>query len=189
MALGQSVTLLKGHGWNDKRVTTSFLTGSYLEMPWAKVSLEATLGHVRSHYLFSVRKDMCFLLLPGFLLTSRADPSQNCLKKKKEKKDFIFIRLCSWSTESLLPQTQSVWAFNIFSPPPWSKHVQGHLPLFWRTWYTISSLELFEWKVAPSSMEEQPCEKFLSAKVFNSAAQITLSQIIFYYSPPSYLSS
>lgn len=29
---------------------------------------------------------MCFLLFPGFLLTSRADPSQNCLKNKNKKR-------------------------------------------------------------------------------------------------------
>lgn len=68
----QFVTVVKGYGWDGRKVATSRQAASW-KMPGVKVFPEAALRHGRVPSLFSVRKDIHFLLLPGFLLTGGAD--------------------------------------------------------------------------------------------------------------------
>ena len=63
------------------RVAKSQTQLSYYNMRTYKISPKGILEHVRDPNLVSLTKDRYFLLLPGFSLTGKADPSQNCLKK------------------------------------------------------------------------------------------------------------
>ena len=63
------------------RVAKSQTQLSYYNTHTYKISPKGILEHVRDPNLVSLTKDRYFLLLPGFSLTGKADPSQNCLKK------------------------------------------------------------------------------------------------------------